>query len=732
MDQIVSDLSNFQEFRDPPRSVALWGIGGSGKSQLAMRFIEKHKHDYSTVLWIDAQSPVAAIRSYAAAFERLKLDYPQHVFDEVRNDGDLYDRRGSSIEDNWVVRTVKEWLEDSSCKWLVVIDNADNLEWVHDIMPRSIMGSVIITSRDRMVYRLVNYAIHVDKMNTEEALSLLLRSAKIPSGTSQKHGSEMIQQKSRKHQALLIVNELGYLALAIDLAGAYISQHDFVQEDLARYLDFFQENSDTLLGNEALRDEEYYHHTIATVWETSFAAINRISPKSALLLIFMAHLSTTHIEDRLFNESSIWRYEQTRAHPNWKTLARFLQAVFYFLLPIGCVYLMERNIPWKPHFQGQALVTVKVLLLSMPFVFDMIMMIILGFSRAQDLYEGNVVPKDRALIRPDTIMILLDLGVGNSLGVFAKWLLPNEENLYSFRMIALGYTSGVGVLWVYENYMSNVGEEMAVHARGLLDQLDFSHSSIARFYAVIRGLQNVSEATKNWRFLGLLAWLLLWVIMLKILVSFAICLVYALWCQLVEFLDVRIPYRRLRFLLNATTSFLGFEIFFAIFFLLSIYGLHKTHIEGWNPWTSRVPPPPSVSPNLVNSLLRTTSDGQWNPRTYSDVMGPLTRFSLMQRETDSAYSMHVLVRWWARNRLPLVLRQAWAREIERFISMSYSSEHCWLDPLCQQMLIPHLVDAANLGVTTGAYSFETLQDLLKRLYRSLRLVGKSYGVASNE
>ena len=732
MNQIVSDLSTFQEFRDPPRSVALWGIGGSGKSQLAMRFVEKHKQDYSTVLWIDAQSPVAAIRSYAAAFERLKLDYPQHVFDEVRNDGDLYDRRGSFIEDNWVIRTVKEWLEDSSCQWLVVIDNADNLEWVHDIMPRSMMGSVIITSRDRMVYRFVNHAIHVDKMNTEEALSLLLRSANIPSGTSQKHGSETIQQKSRKHQALLIVNELGYLALAIDLAGAYISQHDFVQGDLARYLDFFQENSDTLLGNEALRDEEYYHHTIATVWETSFAAINKTSPKSAQFLIFMAHLSTTHIEDRLFNEASIWRYEQTKAHHNWKTLARFLQAVFYFLLPIMCASLAERNIPWKPHFQGQALLTFKILLCSMPFVFDVIAMIILGSLRVRDLYEGNVVPKDRALIRPETMIILLDLGMANSLGILAKWLLPNQENSYGFRMVALGYTSGVGLLWVYETHLSNAGEEMAVHARGLLDQLDFSHSSIARFYAVIRGLHNVSEATKEWRFLGTIAWLLLWVIVLKILTSFAICLVYALWCQFVDFLDARIPYRRLRFLLNATTSWWGFEIFFGIFFILSIYVLHKSHVEEWNPWISRVPSRPSISPNLVNSLLKATSDGQWNPRTYSDVMGPLTRFSLMQRETDSAYSMHVLVRWWARNRLPLAMRQAWAREIERFISMSYSSDNCWLDPLCQQMLIPHLVDVANLGVTTGGYGWQSLLDILKRLYRSLRLVGKSYGVVSNE
>ncbi len=48
------------------------------------------------------------------------------------------------------------------------------------------------------------------------------------------------------------------------------------------------------------------------------------------------------------------------------------------------------------------------------------------------------------------------------------------------------------------------------------------------------------------------------------------------------------------------------------------------------------------------------------------------------------------------------------------------------------MLIPHLVDVANLGVITGASGFETLRGSLAKLYRSLRLVGKSYGVAADD
>ena len=732
MDQLTSDLSLVREFQDPPRSVALWGIGGSGKSQLALRFIEKHRDDYDTFIWIDAHSPVAAIRSYADAFERLKLEYPQHIYDEVRNDGELYDRRGFSIDDNSIIRTVKEWLENTTCRWLVVIDNADNLAWIHDIMPKGRMGSVIITSRDRMVYRLVNHAIHVDQMDTEEALALLFRSANIPSDPRQKHGSDFVAQKSQKHQALLIVDELGYLALAIDLAGAYISQHDFVQEDLSRYLDFLHERSVELLGNEALRDEESYHHTIATVWETSFAAINKTSPSSALLLIFLAHLSTTHIEDRLFDESSIWMYQQTKAHPAWNAVARMVQAIFYFFLPLGCVGFMTSAVHWKPYLQGRALKVAKILLISTPVAFDVILMIVIGTLKKQDLYKGNVVMMDHALLSSETVLILLDFGIGNSVPTFSKWVLPDNEELSNLRLVTLSYTSSVCALWLFGKFLFQVGEETAVHARSLLSQLDFSHTSISHFFAVVRQLHNVSEFTKEWHFIAIIAWIVLWSILMKIFVSTAILAVYYLWCLAVDLLKARTQNRHLAKFLNATTSWLGFEIFFGVLFVISLYVTYKLRIITWIPWIHRDPPPLSVPPLLVNSLLSTTSDGQWNPRAYSDVMAPLTRFSLMQRESDAAYSMHVLVRWWARHRLPLVAQQAWALETERFISMSYSSRTCWSDPLCQQMLIPHLVDVANLCVTTGAGGFGDLQEVLKKLYRSLRMVGKSYGVASDE
>ena len=736
MNQVVNDLSVFQDFRDPPLSVALWGIGGSGKSQLALRFAEKHKDVYNTIIWIDAHSPVTATRSYAVAFERLKLDYPQHIFDDIRNNDNLYDRRGFSTDDDWVIRTVKEWLENASCKWLVVIDNADNLAWIQDIMPRGRTGSVVITSRDRMVYRFVNHAIQVDKMNTEEALALLFRSANIPSSSRQKHGADLDQQKGREQQALKIVDKLGYLALAIDLAGAYISQHDLVQEDLSLYLDFFNANSVALLGNEALQDEQNYHHTVATVWETSFAAINKTSPDSAQLLIFLAHLSETHIEDRLFHESSSWLYQETMAHAGWKPFAPPLEkgdrlpSLYVFVRALTIVVLLS------PYLSGQTLNTAPILLRLVPLILGVIGAIVV--LRSHDLSEGSGEMKDHEAIDPEEIVALLTSGAGYAATVPFRWLPAKRKGLPHLREVfleqALVCTSALCMFWFCSKYLVKFGEKRVMDSMDLLDQLDIFRSSVLQLSAVKEQLRGVLEYSRS----GRLDWVpsdttLLACIPIVLIVAGRILVFFELLHWATALLDARIPNGRLIQFSKAKTSWSGFETFSCIFLTicLSVGSCFEDRIFVWGLRKLGVPPPLRIPPALIDNLLTTTSDGHWDPRTYSDAMAPLTRFSLMQREADYSYSLHVLVRWWACQRLPFTMQQAWAREAERFVSMSYSSNTCWSDPLCQQMLIPHLIVVANLGITTSAFSHVTSQNILKKLYRSLRLVGKSYGIASD-
>ena len=743
MYQVVEFLSLSQESRDLPRSIALWGIGGSGKSQLALRFIEKHRDNYTTIIWIDAQTPEAATRSYSEAFERLNLDYPQHVIDESRNDGDLYDQQGISTANNWIIHAVKEWLEYTPCNWLVVIDNADNLTWIHDIMPKGRMRSLIITSRDRMVYRAVNHAIHVDRMSTEEALGLLLRSANILPNSRQQHVANSVQQKSQEHQAFLIVDQLGYLALAIDLAGAYISQHDFVQEDLSRYLIFLEQNSVALLGNKALKDAGDYDQTVATVWETSIAAINQSSPASVRLLTFLAYLSTTPVDDRLFGEASMFAYQRSNVHPMWRiVLETPLSAVRVSLQGI-LVYLISTTmiLPWNEDQQDRnriqiwALMTIKTL--AVGFVAPVPIAMIVSNRHHFDSVMKDHAVSDLDLDRFD-LVLLMDMLL--SIPGFREYFI-NFGRLFKTVILLLFFSMNL-LLGSSIIHQTELDGKMALRSRRLLEQLDFSNSNKAQFSAVARNIRTVSEPSKIGQYVaaGIRPPLIVYAIFLIITWTLrgtqtistirALCPTMPRPMEIISsfFQDSPLLERILRPFRNTHTYRL--ESLPLTVCLVAIMGVFVAQ------WMSMKSSPFRISPALVNNLLITTSDGQWNRQAYSEVMAPLTRFSLIQREADAAYSMHVLVRWWARNRLSPEMQQAWTRETDRFISMAYKSSTCSMDPLCQQILIPQLLEIAtsgiaNLGVTVEESRFE-LREIKKKIDKSLMMVGKSHGILPDD
>ena len=743
MHQAVSFLSLSREFRDLPRSIALWGIGGSGKSQLALRFIEKHRDNYTTIIWIDAQSPETATRSYSEAFERLNVDYPQHIIDQSRNDGDLYDQQGISTANNWIIHSVKEWLENTPCNWLVVIDNADNLTWIHDIMPKGRMGSLIITSRDRMVYRAVNHAIHVDKMSTEEALDLLLRSANIVSDSRQQHVADPVQQKSQEHQAFLIVEELGYFALAIDLAGAYISQHDFVREDLSYYLKFLEHTSVALLGSKALQDAGDYDHTVATVWETSIAAINQTSPASVHLLTFLAYLSTTPVDDRLLAEASMSKSQRSNLHPTWRILLEKLLLAVDSRLQRIIVYLISVKIilPWKPHLQGRNQ-TQSGALIALRFLAVGFVATVLIIMRVYIRRHGNSVVEDRAVWMSVTIDLVLSTGFVASITTLYKNSIDTSFNLSIIDMLLMPFVLSMA-LNGFEVYKANLDGNVALRSSLLLEQLDFSYSNRTQFSTVARNIHIASESAKRDLFVvaGICLLPVIYAIFLittrpfrgaRLVSTVRAC------CPTVPrpmknriglFEDSLLLGRRIPKPFMNTFTYLISAIYLVVILVTVIPTLVAKRM-------SMKPSSFHVSPALVNNLLTTTLDGQWNRQAYSEAMVPLTRFSLIHRDADAAYSMHVLVRWWARNRLPFEMQQAWTRETERFISMVYNSPTCSVDPFCQQILVSQLLEIATSGIGSlavmGKESRFSLRKITNMIDRSLTMVGKSHGILPDD
>jgi hypothetical protein len=151
-----------------PRAVAVIGLGGTGKTQLVLHYIEKHRVEYDTILWIDGRNKEAV----RASFERccLALDLPVEASPDDK-----------PLESVPCVQAVLIWLRNrgEDRRWLAVLDNADDRSWaISSIVPRGKAGTVLVTSQDREASRLLGgriLTVKVDAMQPEEAVRLVSR-----------------------------------------------------------------------------------------------------------------------------------------------------------------------------------------------------------------------------------------------------------------------------------------------------------------------------------------------------------------------------------------------------------------------------------------------------------------------------------------------------------------------------------------------------------------------------
>ena len=200
-----------------PLIVVLIGMGGAGKTQLALQYCRhmKDSRRYRAIFWLDASSRNTLYGSMKTAAEQL---LPNRLFDDP----------------DAAVALVKDVLSSWNDRWLLVFDNLDNpkdLRGIVNFFPVNRHGCILITSRYAGSKEL-GQTIELDHMEKDEGLQLLLRS-------SGGHTDEL-------EAAEEILSLLGNLPLAIDQARAYISNRQlglraFVREYELRKLSVMQE-----------------------------------------------------------------------------------------------------------------------------------------------------------------------------------------------------------------------------------------------------------------------------------------------------------------------------------------------------------------------------------------------------------------------------------------------------------------------------------------------------------
>jgi AAA ATPase domain len=157
----------------------IYGLGGIGKTQLAIEFARKHHSRFSAVFWLDGSSKDRLKQAFVDIAGRL----PQ---DEITADA-AEALKHSNSDINVVVGGVLRWLSlSSNQRWLLIIDNMDRDHLnprkdpqaynVEDFFPSADHGSILITTRLAGLFR-TGHSWKLDKVDDEQAKTILENNA---------------------------------------------------------------------------------------------------------------------------------------------------------------------------------------------------------------------------------------------------------------------------------------------------------------------------------------------------------------------------------------------------------------------------------------------------------------------------------------------------------------------------------------------------------------------------
>ncbi|KAI0439763.1 P-loop containing nucleoside triphosphate hydrolase protein [Xylaria telfairii] len=274
--------------RRPGSRVALVGLGGIGKSQLAIEYAYRvrdraiRENREVWVFWVHAETRARVEEGFKSIADAVKIP-------------------GRNQPEADIPQLVYQWLQNErNGQWLMVLDSADDIDVFYNTqeiarqttsegeikplsayLPQSSNGSILATTRNKhLAYRLTGSyynIIDVGPMGQEHALALLAKK----SGES-----------ADMDTAANLVEALEYMPLAISQAAAYI-QRTTPRTSISKYLEQFRKSEQKrsgLLNHDYgdLRRDESAKNSVITTWQITFDHIRLKRPSAAELLCLMS------------------------------------------------------------------------------------------------------------------------------------------------------------------------------------------------------------------------------------------------------------------------------------------------------------------------------------------------------------------------------------------------------------------------------------------------------------
>jgi tetratricopeptide (TPR) repeat protein len=255
---------------------AISGLGGIGKTQVAIEYAYRYRHRYRAVLWVNAATLETLIGSYVELASLLELPEQQEQ------------------DQTTIVAAVKRWcsVQDG---WVLLYDNADELALVADFLPTGGHGHLLLTTRAHPP-RTLAQDVQVEQWSLQESVVFLLQRAGILTADM------ALEQASAAERAgaEAIARQLDGLPLALDQAGAYIEE---THCRLDAYLQQYHSRQASLLQRRGGTGKDH-PAPVATTWSLSFERVEQLDPLAADLLRCCAYLSPDAIPEQLLVEGA--------------------------------------------------------------------------------------------------------------------------------------------------------------------------------------------------------------------------------------------------------------------------------------------------------------------------------------------------------------------------------------------------------------------------------------------
>jgi tetratricopeptide (TPR) repeat protein len=242
---------------------AITGLGGIGKTQLALEYARSHRGEFDLGWWIRAERRQTLVKDFLNLATCLGL---------------ISDQAG---DEDAVIAIVNKWLSTNS-RWLLIFDNAESQDDIANILPSDRRGQIIITSRNP-VWGGMAETLPVSAFSFEDSIQFLLKRT---------------TSNDRKSAETISVI-LGGLPLALEQAAAYTEE---VGGNLSDY-------AGRLIGSDPPIPKPIYAQTptVATTFRISLSRIRRADRLAINIIMTCAFLAPDDIPLEIFRKRTSMR-----------------------------------------------------------------------------------------------------------------------------------------------------------------------------------------------------------------------------------------------------------------------------------------------------------------------------------------------------------------------------------------------------------------------------------------